>query len=97
MIAKTGSSSVLDARTDWPKPTLGPNEVLVEMEYAGVNFVDVYQRTGLYPLWLPSVAGREGAGMVRVIGSAAPAELELHVGDRVAVFHTRHLCRICLC
>ncbi|EXJ93753.1 NADPH2:quinone reductase [Capronia coronata CBS 617.96] len=86
IIPETGDSKVLRLSDNTPKPAAGPTEVLVKLEYAGVNFIDVYQRTGLYKLELPVIAGREGAGRIEEIGSDVPAEYDLHVGDAVAVF-----------
>lgn len=60
---------------------LGPSEALVRVSAAGVNFIDVYFRTGLYPRPLPFIAGLEGAGTVEAVGSNVR---ELRVGDRVA-------------
>lgn len=51
--------------------------------YSGVNFIDVYHRTGLYPLPLPFVPGREGAGVVEAVGDGVQ---HVRVGDRVAYF-----------
>ncbi|MBX9635100.1 MAG: alcohol dehydrogenase catalytic domain-containing protein, partial [Magnetospirillum sp.] len=59
----------------------GPHEALVRHTAIGVNFIDVYHRTGLYPLALPTVLGLEGAGIVEAIG---PDVVEVRVGDRVA-------------
>ncbi len=59
----------------------GPGEVRVEIAAAGVNFVDVYHRTGLYPLPLPAVLGVEAAGRVGAVG---PGVTGLAPGDRVA-------------
>lgn len=59
----------------------GPGEVVVEVAAAGVNFIDVYQREGLYPLQTPFVAGSEGAGRVVDLGDGVHT---LSVGDRVA-------------
>lgn len=53
---------------DVPDPSPGEHEVLVAVEAAGVNFIDVYHRTGLYPLPLPIALGREGAGRVLEVG-----------------------------
>ncbi|QFU15598.1 quinone oxidoreductase family protein [Microvirga thermotolerans] len=65
---------------DLPSP--GPGEVLVRQSFAGVNYVDVYHRTGLYPLpQIPAVLGVEGAGTVEAVG---PGVDSIHVGDRVA-------------
>lgn len=62
-------------------PPPGPNEVQLEQTAVGLNFVDVYYRTGLYPMPLPFVLGQEGAGVVKAVGSNVTA---LRVGDRVA-------------
>lgn len=58
-----------------------PDEALIEQTAVGVNFIDVYHRTGLYPVPLPAVAGVEAAGVVRQVGAAVT---EVAVGDRVA-------------
>ncbi len=62
-------------------PPPGPGEVRLRHEYVGLNFIDVYQRTGLYPLPLPAVLGQEGAGAVVALGADV---VGLEVGDRVA-------------
>jgi len=59
----------------------GPGQVCVAVRAAGVNFIDVYFRTGLYPRPLPFVAGLEGAGVVETVG---PGVTGLAAGDRVA-------------
>jgi NADPH2:quinone reductase len=59
----------------------GPGEVRIRVAAAGVNFIDVYFRTGLYPRPLPFVCGLEGAGSVEAIG---PEVSGLAAGDRVA-------------
>src|SRR5579871_6718997 len=59
----------------------GPGEVLVRNTAVGVNFIDTYQRTGLYPVPLPAVLGREGAGVVEAVG---PKVKDFKRGDRVA-------------
>ncbi len=67
-------------RIELPAP--GPGEVLVRQSFSGVNYVDVYHRTGLYPLpQIPAILGVEGAGTVEAVG---PGVVSLHVGDRVA-------------
>lgn len=63
------------------KPTPKSGEALVRIEAIGVNFIDVYHRTGLYPLPLPFTPGTEAAGVVESIG---PDVSEIQVGDRVA-------------
>jgi NADPH2:quinone reductase len=59
----------------------GPGEVLIRQTAIGLNFIDVYERTGLYPGALPSGLGREGAGVVEAVG---PRVRGFKPGDRVA-------------
>lgn len=59
----------------------GPGELLVELHAAGVNYIDTYQRDGIYPKELPFVLGLEGSGTVLEVGSGVT---EFAVGDRVA-------------
>jgi NADPH:quinone reductase len=64
-----------------PEPTPRAGEAVVRVEAAGVNFIDIYQRTGVYKLPLPLILGLEGAGTVVVVGSGVTG---VSVGDRVA-------------
>ena len=64
-----------------PTPTPGPGQALVRLMMAGVNFVDIYQRRGGYPVSLPFIPGREGAGVVEAVGNGATT---VKPGDRVA-------------
>lgn len=66
---------------DLPKPAPGPGQALVKIAAAGVNFIDVYFRIGLYPATPPIVLGNEGAGTVEAVG---PDVTNLRPGDRVA-------------
>ncbi|GJI92753.1 quinone oxidoreductase family protein [Duganella hordei] len=59
----------------------GPGEAQVRHEAIGLNFIDVYFRTGLYPQALPGALGMEGAGIVEAVGEGVT---EVQVGDRVA-------------
>jgi len=59
----------------------GPGQARIRHTAIGVNFVDVYQRSGLYPMQLPQVAGNEGAGVVEAVGQGVA---DLKPGDRVA-------------
>jgi NADPH:quinone reductase len=59
----------------------GPGQVRVRSTAVGLNFVDIYQRNGLYPMQLPFTLGSEGAGVVDALG---PKVKDLKVGDRVA-------------
>ena len=62
-----------------PEPKLG--EARIKIETSGVNFIDIYQRTGLYPLKTPCTLGMEGAGVVDAVGESVT---EVKHGDRVA-------------
>lgn len=64
-----------------PLPKPGPGEARVKIEAAGLNFIDIYQRLGLYKMRLPAVLGMEAAGTVDAIGANVP---NLKPGDRVA-------------
>jgi NADPH2:quinone reductase len=66
---------------DVPLGDPGPGEVRVRHHACGINFIDTYHRTGLYPLPLPAVLGTEGAGVVDAVGDGVT---HLAVGDRVA-------------
>ena len=65
---------------DIPDPSPGPGEVLIDVEAIGVNFIEVYQRVGLYTLPLPLTLGAEAAGVVRTVGAGV---VDLKEGDRV--------------
>ena len=76
-----GGSDVLKA-TDIDMPSAADNEVILHHEAVGLNFIDVYFRTGLYPIQsFPTVIGMEGAGTISEIGSGVS---DFAVGDRVA-------------
>ena len=79
IVARTGGPDVLELR-DLPTPTPGEGEALIKLAVAGVNFVDVYYRTGLYPTPLPFTPGVEGVGIVAGLG---PGVAEVKVGERV--------------
>jgi NADPH2:quinone reductase len=66
---------------DLPTPAPGPGQALVRVEAAGVNFIDIYQRSGQYRGALPFPLGSEGAGVVESVG---PDVADLAAGDRVA-------------
>ncbi|ORZ07317.1 hypothetical protein BCR41DRAFT_311028 [Lobosporangium transversale] len=80
-IPKHGDSSIL-AWVPVNKPTPKPDQVLVKVSYAGVNFIDTYQRGGLYPQTMPFILGREGSGKIVEVGPEAKGDFK--VGDRVA-------------
>jgi NADPH2:quinone reductase len=75
-----GGPEVLQWR-EVPDPVAGAGQVVVELAAAGLNFIDTYQRTGLYPVPLPCTLGLEGAGTVTAVGDGVD---HLAIGDRVA-------------
>jgi len=79
-IENFGGPEVLVYR-DTEKPAPKSGEALVRLEAVGLNYIDVYHRTGLYPLPRPFIPGMEAAGVVEAVG---PDVTEVAVGDRVA-------------
>ena len=79
-ITRTGGPEVLNY-VELPTPHPGPGEVLIEAEAIGVNFIDTYLRTGLYPHDLPFIVGSEVCGTVVALGADVTT---FAVGDRVA-------------
>jgi NADPH2:quinone reductase len=78
--SKTGGPEVLEAvEIDMPAP--GPGQVLVRHEAIGINFIDTYYRTGLYPVTLPAIPGGEAAGVVEAVGDGVT---RFKIGDRAA-------------
>jgi NADPH2:quinone reductase len=75
-----GDPSVLRYE-DLPEPTAKPGEAVVRIDAAGVNFIDTYHRTGLYPMALPITLGQEAAGTVVSVGDNVTT---VKAGDRVA-------------
>lgn len=81
MIDKAGGPEELQLKTN-PLPDYGPDDVLVQMQAIGVNFIDIYLRTGLYaPPHYPYIPGKEGSGVITAIGTNVK---DLKPGDRVA-------------
>ena len=79
-MTETGGVEVLKKVERAPRAP-GAGEVLVRQSASGLNFIDTYHRTGLYPVKLPFVPGSEGAGIVEAVGEGVTT---LAVGDRVA-------------
>lgn len=80
-IYETGGSDVLKWEVDEPGSP-GDGEALIRHEAVGLNFIDIYHRTGLYPLpSLPAIPGMEGAGIVEAVGDGVS---DIQPGDRVA-------------
>jgi NADPH2:quinone reductase len=80
LIHETGGSDKLTL-SDAPVPMPGPGQALVRLAMSGVNFIDIYFRTGLYKAPLPFTPGMEAAGVVEAIGEGVT---EVQPGDRVA-------------
>ena len=80
VIQETGGPEVLVAQ-NLPTPVPGPGELCGNVAAAGVNYIDVYYRTGAYPLATPFILGSEGAGVVSAVGSGVTSFKE---GDHVA-------------
>ena len=77
---RAGGPDVLEL-VEVPEPTPGPGEVVVKAAAAGINFIDTYRRSGMYPMPFPHVPGSEGAGTVTDVGEGVS---DLAVGDTVA-------------
>ena len=79
-ISEHGGPEVLN----WEEVPLGdpgPGEVRISQSHIGLNFIDIYQRTGLYPMDLPATLGMEAAGSIDALGDGVT---EFSIGDRVA-------------
>jgi NADPH:quinone reductase len=81
VVNETGGPEVLVHAEEHPDPEPGPGQVVVEAAAAGVNFIDIYRRSGVYKQPLPYVPGSEGAGTVVAVGEGVT---DVAVGDRVA-------------
>ncbi|GLU47904.1 quinone oxidoreductase family protein [Nocardiopsis ansamitocini] len=79
VIGETGGPEVLRP-AEAPDPVAGPGQVVVDIEARGVNFIEIYQRSGAYPMSVPFTPGSEGAGRVSAVGEGVT---EFAVGDRV--------------
>ena len=79
-VDQPGGPEVLSV-VDLPVPVCGPQQLLVELAYSGVNFIDIYQRQGIYPMPSPYVPGLEGSGVVTEVGSEVSG---FAIGDKVA-------------
>ncbi|CAD6887308.1 unnamed protein product [Tilletia controversa] len=87
-ITKTGGIDVIKVSDDVAMPTPGPTQVLFKNEWAGINYIDTYFRSGLYKQDLPFILGTEGAGSIVALGSelASSSTESLKVGDHISTF-----------
>lgn len=90
VVPQHGGSDVLEVQ-EVPDPTPAEGEVLVDVAAIGVNFIDVYQREGIYPIPTPFVLASEGAGTVRETGERVAWGQRLGSGATVAVIPTDDL------
>ncbi|WP_328402951.1 quinone oxidoreductase family protein [Nocardia sp. NBC_00403] len=79
-VSEHGGPEVLEF-VEVPDPQIGPDQLLVDTEAIGINFIDTYVRTGRYPQTVPYIPGAEGTGIVAEVGADVT---EFAVGDRVA-------------
>jgi NADPH:quinone reductase len=80
VVTQTGGPDVLEF-VDLPTPTPGPGQALIRHHAIGLNFIDIYFRTGLYPMKTPFTPGNEAAGVVEAVGEGV---VRVKPGDRVA-------------
>ena len=80
-LTENGGSDVLQLR-EVPTPEPKEGELLMKVDAAGLNFIDVYQRDGMYPIALPFILGMEGAGTIEAVGAGVSG---FRAGDRAAV------------
>jgi NADPH2:quinone reductase len=78
-ITRLGGPDVFE-EINAPTPHVGPEDILIRHEAVGLNFIDIYRRTGVYPIALPAILGSEAAGTVTAIGAAVT---RFKVGDHV--------------
>jgi NADPH2:quinone reductase len=93
-LSATGGPEVLDL-VDLPDPEPGPGQLLVRQSAIGVNYIDTYHRSGLYPLRLPSGLGMEGAGDVVAAGEGverfAPGDRVVFASGPIGAYADLHL------
>ncbi|MCQ4118536.1 quinone oxidoreductase family protein [Rhodococcus tibetensis] len=79
-VSRLGGPEVLES-IDVPEPLIGPTDLLVRTDAIGINYIDTYFRSGLYPRPLPYIPGDEGSGIVESVGTEVT---NFEPGDRVA-------------
>ncbi len=93
-LSQYGGPEVLEV-IDLPVPTPGAGEILVRHGAVGVNFIDTYHRTGLYPIRLPSGLGMEAAGTVEAVGEGvlrfAPGDLIAYASGPIGAYSEFHV------
>jgi NADPH2:quinone reductase len=87
VIETTGGPEVLQYKTNYPVPVPQEGQLLVKNNLSGVNYIDIYNRTGLYASPKPEVLGREAVGIVVALGPG-PNQYDFAIGDRVVWIHS---------
>ena len=85
VVEQNGGPEVLELR-EVPDPVPGPGELVVDTAAVGINFIEIYQRGGVYPLPLPLTLGSEASGTVSAVGEGVT---EFAVGDRITTSAAR--------
>ncbi|PVU92187.1 hypothetical protein BB561_003971 [Smittium simulii] len=85
-VLKPGNAKCLVYATV-PKPTVAAKSILVRNAFSGVNYIDTYIRTGLYPTKMPAILGREGSGIIEQVGRDVHG---FNIGDRIAYLATEN-------
>lgn len=85
VVNQTGNAQQLQY-SEQPIPQILDHEVLVKNEFIGINYIDIYFRSGIYPKELPFILGQEGSGTIASVGKAVK---NFKVGDRVAYTSNR--------
>ncbi|KAL7511354.1 hypothetical protein ACHAXN_008330 [Cyclotella atomus] len=85
VIESFGGTEALKYTTEHPSPVLSPGHVIIRNQFAGLNFIDTYHRSGLYPRETPFILGQEGGGIISAVpeNDDEVASSGLKVGDRV--------------
>jgi NADPH2:quinone reductase len=81
VVKANGDVNALIFDTEHPVPKIAENQVLIKNEYAGLNFIDTYYRSGLYKKPCPFVPGQEGGGVIVAVGSGVDSNIQ--VGEKV--------------
>jgi len=84
VVHETGPASALKIEAAWPVPVIVDGQVLVKNEFAGINFIDTYHRSGLYKRELPFVGGQEGGGVI----AAVTPKVHMNENARAGILHT---------
>src|SRR5438309_10450945 len=85
VVSAFGGAEQLKFETVAEAPLVAPGDLLLDVEASGINYLDVYQRSGRYRLPLPYTPGFEGVGRIRQLGETSSAFGRFSVGQRVSM------------